>query len=696
MGRVELLSGNMAVAYGGKLSRVQVISAYPITPQTPIVEYLAEFIAKGELDAEYIHPEGEHSAIAAAVAAAMGGARAFTATSSQGFAYGIECIAQAPAYRVPLTMVVASRTLGWYWSLQPDYSDSMLGRDLGWIQLYVESVQEALDAVIQMYKILEHEKIQLPGMLIFDGFYLSHATEPVDIPDQSEVDDFLPPRKLLPHVVDPSISETCITSAALPTIELHTVYRRIFEQTFERAKSIIKDITKEYAEKFKRDIYGLVEEYKTEGADALLITMGAMTTAARRAVDKLRNKGIKVGLVRVRFYRPFPAEEIREIIKREGVKAVGVVDRAISHGDKKGPLGLDVVNALYSLSDKPNLINFVAGMGGDDIRVDDFEKMANRVLETIDKEDANETRFIEHKAPPVKPSKVYKNVLRAPGLNLCLGCGAGLIFRHVVDILGKETVYWFPPHCMGVGQPKIACPILLANFAASAAYARGLYRAYKARGSKVRVVVFAGDGGTVDIGLQSLSSAAEAGESILYICYDNEAYMNTGIQRSGSTPLGAWTTTTPAGPRWKGKREIPKDMLGIMIAHKVPYIAFASPAFIRDMKNKIKKAAEVVDNDEGLAYLHIFSPCPTGWRFHESKSIEIARLATQTGIWPLVEVDHGMFRLTYKPKELKPVEEYLKLQGRFLHLTPEDISRIQEFVNKRYKKLLELDGKRVF
>jgi len=696
MGKIELLSGNRAVAYGAKMSRVQVVSAYPITPQTPIVEYLAESIAKGEIDAEYIHPEGEHSAIAAALGAALGGVRSFTATSSQGFGYGYEIIAQAPSYRQPFVMVVANRTLGWYWSLRPDYSDSMTARDLGWIQMYVESVEEAFDAVIQMYKIIEHEKIQLPGMVMLDGFYLSHATEPVNIPDQSEVDDFLPLKKLLPHVVDPSISKTFGDSQFLSVVELHTTYRRIFEETLERAKGIIKGITKEYAEKFKRDVHGLVEEYRTDDADALLVTMGSMTTAARRAVDRLRDKGAKVGLVRVRFYRPFPAEEIQNIVQKEGVTAIGVVDRSISHGTWKGPLALDVASALYGLKDKSNLIDFIAGMGGDDVRIEDYEKMLNKLLEATNKKSICETEFIEHRVKPESPPRLYKNVLRAPGTNGCWGCTAVLNFRHVVDVLGKNTTYFFPPHCLSVCHPVMANPRLLANFAAGAGYARGLYRAYKVRGSKVRVVTVAGDGGTVDIGLQSLSSAAEAGESILFICYDNEAYMNTGIQRSGSTPLGAWTTTTPTGSGWKGKKETPKDMLAIMIAHRVPYIAFTSPAYIHDMKSRIEKAAKAVDNDEGLAYLHMFSPCPPGWRFHESKSVEIARLAVLTGTWPLVEVDHGMFKLTYKPKELLPVEGYLKLQGRFAHLTKDDIGKIQEFVNERYKGLLALDGKKLF
>jgi len=388
-GKVDLLSGNRAVAYGAKLSRVQVISAYPITPQTPIVEYLAQFIANGELDAEYIWPEGEHSAIAAALAAAMGGARAFTATSSQGLGYGFEVVAQAPAYRAPFVMAVANRTMGWYWSLQSDYSDSMPTRDLGWIQLYVESGQECLDSVIQLYKIVEDERVLLPAMLCLDGFHLSHSTEPVNIPDQRDVDDYLPPRKLYKHTTDPTESEG-FAYANLPYASLHTIYRRIFEDIMQRTKGVIYEATKEFSEKFGRDSYGLVEEYHTDGAELLLMTMGSMSTAARRAVDELRSKGVKVGLLRVRFFRPFPSEELIKVVEKNGVKVIGAVDRAISHGASMGPLGIEAAAALYTMKNRPNMVNFIAGMGGEDVSTNDFRNMVDRLIGTLNKENVKE------------------------------------------------------------------------------------------------------------------------------------------------------------------------------------------------------------------------------------------------------------------------------------------------------------------
>ncbi|NJE26179.1 hypothetical protein E3E22_06010 [Thermococcus sp. MV5] len=697
MGKLDLLSGNKAIAYGAKLSRVQVVSAYPITPQTPIVEYIAEFIANGELDAEYIYPEGEHSAVAAALAATIAGARGFTATSSQGLGYGFEIIAQAPAYRAPLVMAIANRTLGWYWSVASDYSDTMTTRDLGWIQFYAESCQECLDGVIQMYKIAEDERVLLPGMVCLDGFHLSHSSEPVNIPDQQEVDDYLPPRKIYNHTTDPTESEGYIFPS-LP-VRLHTTYRKMFEDVMQRARDVIYEATKEFSETFGRDTYGPVEEYYTDGAELLLVTMGSMSTAAKRAVDKLRNEGIKVGLLRVRFFRPFPSKELLELVKKNGVKAIGVADRAISHGTSMDPLGIEVAATLYKMKDRPNLINFIAGMGGDDVSIDDFENMIRKLIETLDRENVKETMYIEHPIKISKPSVTFKDVTYCPGSQLCSGCGAALAMRHILRILGKNSVLVFPPNCVSASLSMhfpsswIGVPYVLANYAAAAAYARGLQRAYKYRNKKVHVTVIAGDGCTADIGLQSLSSAAESNEAIIWINYDNEAYMNTGIQRSGTTPLKAWTTTTPSGVKWHGKKETPKDMISIMIAHRVPYIATASPAFIHDFESKMKKAMEVVEKGEGLAYIHIQTPCPTGWRFPENKTIEVAKLGVLTGMWPLLEVDHGFFKLTLKLSKLRPVANYIKLQGRFRHLNDEDIAEIQEFANKRWRTFLELDGK---
>jgi len=283
-----------------------------------------------------------------------------------------------------------------------------------------------------------------------------------------------------------------------------------------------------------------------------------------------------------------------------------------------------------------------------------------------------------------------------PGYGSCPGCGEYLALRHCLKALGKKTILIIPAGCIpSVGGlfPRTAykVPALHIAFEATAAAASGVAAALRARGVKDIVVVgCAGDGGTADIGIQALSGAAERGENLLYICFDNEAYMNTGIQRSGLTPFGARTTTTPV----MGKRQHKKDMPMIMAAHKIPYVATACSAYPRDLYQKVRKARDM----EGTRYIHILCPCGPGWRVDVSKTVEVARLAVRTGMWALYEIENGKFSLSgpsrrlLDPSKRLPVREYLKLQGRFAHLTDEEIEAIQAWVNEQwemYRRLVE-------
>ncbi len=277
------------------------------------------------------------------------------------------------------------------------------------------------------------------------------------------------------------------------------------------------------------------------------------------------------------------------------------------------------------------------------------------------------------------------------GHTACPGCPIPISLRIMLKALGPKTVLVVPACCTSVIQgiyPHYTFGVPLVNvvFAAAAAVASGIRNALDIKGVKdANVVVWAGDGGTVDIGLQALSGAAERNEDIIYVCYDNEAYMNTGIQRSGSTPYGAWTTTTPTG-----KKENKKMMPFIVAAHNVPYVATASPADPIDMFNKFKKAKNI----RGFRYIHIHSPCVPGWRIDSSKTIEVARLAIETGMWVLFEIEHGKFRVTGRslallknPELRKPVEEYIKMQGRFAKMTKEDIEKLQKWVDEVWEHI---------
>lgn len=277
----------------------------------------------------------------------------------------------------------------------------------------------------------------------------------------------------------------------------------------------------------------------------------------------------------------------------------------------------------------------------------------------------------------------------AHGVSACAGCGMELILRTVLNVLGQDTTLVIPPGCSalfcGFGKETgLKVSTFQGNLENSAAYASGIRAGYEVQGNNhSTVVAFAGDGGTLDIGLQSLSGMMERGDDVLYICYDNEAYMNTGIQGSSATPLGAWTTTTPTGkPVYK------KDLLGIAMAHGIPYCASASVANIRDMTKKVEKAKSI----RGPKLLHIHCPCPTGWGSAPSKSIEVSKKAVQTGAWVLYECEDGNIKLNNPPKELKPVQEYTKLQKRFSGITDEQLVFLQEGITKNYNRLLNLQN----
>jgi len=275
----------------------------------------------------------------------------------------------------------------------------------------------------------------------------------------------------------------------------------------------------------------------------------------------------------------------------------------------------------------------------------------------------------------------------------CAGCGSTLALRLTLKAFGKNTIVTIPASCMSVVQgvfplSAIKVPVLNIALPATGAVISGIESVLRFRKEKRKIIVlgFGGDGATADIGLQTLSGAFERGHDIVYVCHDNEAYMNTGIQRSSATPYGAWTTTTPIGKYSAGKSHFKKDMPAIFVAHRVPYVATASVAYPLDLIQKLKRAGSI----KGPAYVHIHCPCPPGWRFPSNKTIQLARLAVETGMWILYEIENGdpsTLRITVRPPKRKPVKEYLKLQGRFQHLRREEIERIQKLVNEDYKRL---------
>jgi len=326
MAQTVIDTANHIAAYAAKAARVQVIAAYPITPQTSIVERIAELVESGELDAEYIRVESEHSAMAACIGAAAAGVRTFTATASHGLVLMHEPLHWASGSRLPIVMPVVNRALGPGWNIWADHTDSMSQRDTGWMQFYCADNQEVFDTIIQAYKLCENERVLLPVMICLEAFILSHTYMPVKIPDQEKIDDFLPPYKPKWFLdVNNPLSHANILSP-----EWYMEFRYMMQEAMENAKQLIPEIDKEYGKHFGFEHGGLIDKYKCEDADLILLTMGTIGSEAKITVDNLRNEGLKVGSARVRVFRPFPKEEIRKLA--ENTKMFAIIDRGISFG----------------------------------------------------------------------------------------------------------------------------------------------------------------------------------------------------------------------------------------------------------------------------------------------------------------------------------------------------------------------------
>jgi len=366
MAEKKYISGNDAFAEGVRLAKPHVISAYPITPQTIVVERLSEMVEDGSLKSEFIHVESEHSAMSCAMGASSVGARTFTATSSQGLLYMAECLPYAAGGRFPIVMMNADRSTALPWNIYGDQRDSLSQLDSGWIQVYVENAQEALDMAIQAYYIAEHKKIQNPVMVNLDGFILTHTYESVQIPEQSQVDEFLPAFETDNKMDLDNPTNMAFTVGPDANTEFHLHHHK----ALLRVGEIAKEADEKYSELIGRKYGGVIEEYKSEDADFVLITLGSVTGLVRQVVDDLRAKGIKAGLVKLRYVRPFPYNELTQAI--QGAKVIGTFERDISFG-YEGTVYTNVNSGLIRKGILKESYNFIGGLGGRDISYDDIE-----------------------------------------------------------------------------------------------------------------------------------------------------------------------------------------------------------------------------------------------------------------------------------------------------------------------------------
>ncbi len=363
------------------MTNTDVIAAYPITPQTHIVEHLADLVANGKLDAEFVPVESEHSAMSACLGSAAAGGRTFTATAGQGLELMHEVLYVASSMRFPIVMTVANRALSSPLSVWGDHSDAMAVRDTGWIQIFTENGQEVMDNILCAFHIAEDARVLLPVMVHLDGFNLSHVIEPLIFPEQGEVDEFLPPNNY-PLPLDPR-KPVAMGDFGPPVI--YTEAKWAQEINLRKSKEVVLEVWQKFGEKFGRH-YSPVESYHGD-ARVLLFIMGSFSETAMTAIDKMRDEGQDVGLVRLRLWRPFPFREFREAVK--GTEVLVTVDRALSFGGP-APIASEIKAALYDEKDKPRVVSFVGGLGGRDIHVSGFEAIVNRGIEIAAKGSENE------------------------------------------------------------------------------------------------------------------------------------------------------------------------------------------------------------------------------------------------------------------------------------------------------------------
>ncbi|NLN42737.1 MAG: pyruvate ferredoxin oxidoreductase [Methanosarcina sp.] len=368
--KMVVVEGSYAVAHSAKICRPNVISAYPITPQTHIVENLSQFIADGEIpNCEYINVEAEFSAISALIGASAVGARTYSATTSQGLLLMHEALFNTSGMRLPVIMTVANRAVGAPINIWNDHQDAIAQRDTGWIQLYVEDVQEASDTLPQLYKIAEDNEIMLPGMVCMDGFILSHVYEPVVLLEQELTDNFLPPFQP-ENILDPEDPKTFGAFAAPDTYE---EFRYLQEQAMQKALPKIEAVAKEFEEVFGRFHGGLIEGYMLDDAEVVVVSMGSVLGTVKDVVDEYRAKGEKIGVLKVRSFRPFPKKQVCEALKN--AHAVVVLDKNISIGTNEGALFIETKSCLYNSKVRVPVIGYTLGHGGRDIRMESIEKV---------------------------------------------------------------------------------------------------------------------------------------------------------------------------------------------------------------------------------------------------------------------------------------------------------------------------------
>ena len=738
-------TGNQMAALAARQVNYHLMGYFPITPSTEIAEFLDEMKAEGLHEIAMVPADGEHGAAGICYGATVGGGRVLNATSANGLLYSIEQLPVQSGTRYPMVLNLVTRAISGPLDIRGDHSDLYYALNIGWIILLARSPQAVYDMNIIAPKIGELPDVRLPVIVAYDGFFTSHQKRLVEhFKDDEVVRRFVGPAKTPIHALDPRHPVTIGPYMNDPDL-INNKYQ--LKMAVDAAMRELPAVFAEYAELSGRH-YPLVDNYRMEDAEVALVLLNSAAETAKDAADRLREKGLPVGVVSPNVLRPFPADGFREALRN--VKVVLIGDRADSFSGQGGNLSIEVMAALKGDPENRTLcLDRIYGLGGKDFRFEDAEALFNEALETA-RTGVVAVPYDYHGAtpgqetgagvypylPPLEKEDVYQNLVQverdeatgklnvkapnpreltrrpkrlAPGHGACPGCGMFSGVEQFMRGIDGDVVVLYQTGCgmvVTTGYPYSAHRVtyvhnLFQNGAATLSGLVEMYRERRRRGELPDVddltfVMITGDGG-MDIGMGPAIGTALRNHPLIIVEYDNEGYMNTGAQLSYSTPLGHASSTSHVGSHQQGKRFQHKDTAQIMAATNIPYVFTGIESLGRDLVEKAAKAQWYARN-EGMVYGKLLVACPLNWRSEERMGQRIVQAAVDSCFFPLYEIEHGITHITYDPEGRKkrvPVSEWLGMMGKTRHmLRPENAGLLHDFeeeVERRWRRLKARD-----
>ncbi|HJV17598.1 MAG TPA: transketolase C-terminal domain-containing protein [Bacillales bacterium] len=737
-------SGNEMAAMAAAQINYHVMGYFPITPSTEVAQFLDQMKTRGEHDIKLIAADGEHGAAGICYGASVTGARVFNATSANGFLYMIEQMPVQSGTRYPMVMNLVTRAVSGPLDIRGDHSDLYYGLNIGWVILTASTPQAVYDMNIMALKIAEHSKVRLPVIVAYDGFFTSHQKRRVN---------YFKDRKVVQQFVGecPTDYNFARDPKKPVTIGAHMDGNQLMNNHYQQSEAlyaageVFKEVAEEYAKLSGRE-YPVLDLYKMEDAEVALFLLNSAAENAKDVVDKLREKGIKAGVISPNIIRPFPSKEIAEALKN--VKSLLIGERADSYGGNGANLTHEVKSALQSAGNADTIVlSRVFGLGGKDFYASDAEAFFQMTLDAMEKGYA-EKPFDYYGIVPGDPEKALKPVIEpqhgdafktglikvemnedtnklnvkipplrdlttkpkriASGHGACPGCGIfgglELFFKGIEG----DIVVLFQTGCAYVtttayphsSHKQTMMHNLFQNGAATLSGTLEAFLELKRRGEvnvseDATYVMVTGDGG-MDIGMGSAIGTALRGHKLIMLEYDNEGYMNTGSQMSYSTPFAHMTSTTGVGKAQKGKTYHHKDTPQIMASTNIPYVFTGSEAFPQDLVKKGAKAQWYAQN-VGTVYGKILITCPLNWKSDDRFGTVILEQAVNSCFFPLYEVEQGVTTITYNPEDKNkrvPLSEWFKYMGKTKHLLIEENKHLyDEFENEVEKRWTRLKAK---